>query len=526
VTASLTVADVMHKPAVVVPTTITLAEASVILDGANVGAAAVLDPQGRLRGMLSERDLLRSVGHGIDPGTAKVEEVMTKNPVTVSVTDTVEKGLEVFRERRFRHLPVMDGDRVAGILSIRHVVRVAHIEEVQPAGSAPPGLAPRGLEGVAVAETSVGDVRGEEGFFHYRGYNAVELARRCSFEQVWHLLSEGELPDDAQLKAFTRSAVEARPIPDTVADLLPRIAALPGYTPLMALRSAVSLAGAAFEQQPTLDIPAEEVRKECLKMAAIVPVLLMRLHRHHLGLDPVEPDPDLGYVGAYIQMLTGERPHDRAIRALEQYLILTMDHGFNSSTFTARVITSTGSDVGSALTGAIGALAGPLHGGAPSRALAMLDAIGTPDKAEEYLRHEISSGERLMGFGHRVYKTDDPRSTLLREVAIELGGPQAEFAVQVERTALRVLNELKPGRRLYTNVEFYAGVVMNSVGIPPDMFTPTFASSRTVGWAAAIAEQAANNRLIRPSALYVGPQPPRPLPDGYGAATKSAELAR
>jgi citrate synthase len=527
VTASLTVADVMHKPAVVVPNSITLAQASVILDGANVGAAAVLDGRGKLIGMVSERDLLRSVGHGIDPATTMVEEVMTTNPVTVSVTDTVEEGLNVFRERRFRHLPVMDGDKVAGILSIRHVVRVAHIEEVQPAGSAPPsGLAPRGLEGVAVAETSVGDVRGEEGFFHYRGYNATELARRCSFEQVWHLLAEGELPDDKQLRAFTKLAVEARSIPESVAALLPQVAALPGYTPLMALRSAVSLTGAALQQQPTLDIPAEEVRKECLKMAAMVPVLLMRLHRHHLGLEPVEPDPDLGYAGAYIQMLTGERPHEREIRALEQYLILTMDHGFNSSTFTARVITSTGSDIGSALTGAIGALAGPLHGGAPSRALAMLDAIGTPDKAEEYLRHEISSGERLMGFGHRVYKTDDPRSTLLREVATELGGPQAEFAVQVERTALRVLNELKPGRRLYTNVEFYAGVVMNSVGIPPDMFTPTFASSRTVGWTAAIAEQAANNRLIRPSALYVGPQPPRPLPEGYGAAHKSAELAR
>ena len=294
------------------------------------------------------------------------------------------------------------------------MVRVAHIEEVQPAGSALPGLAPRGLEGVAVAETSVGDVRGEEGFFHYRGYNATELARRCSFEQVWHLLAEGELPDEAQLKAFTKLAVAARSVPDEVADLLPRIAALPGYTPLMALRSAVSLTGAALEQKPTLDIPPEEVRKECLKMAAIVPVLLMRLHRHHLGLEPVEPDPDLGYAGSYIQMLTGERPHAREIRALEQYLILTMDHGFNSSTFTARVITSTGSDIGSALTGAIGALAGPLHGGAPSRALAMLDAIGTPDKAEEYLRREISSGERLMGFGHRVYKTDDPRSTLLQ----------------------------------------------------------------------------------------------------------------
>src|SRR6202011_2678145 len=268
---------------------IPLAAATKVLDEANVGAAAVLDAQGRLVGMLSERDLLRSVGHGRDPATTPVAEVMTRDPFTLAITDTVATALEIFRERRFRHLPVMDGDRVAGILSIRHVVRVAHIEDVQPAGWAPQDLAPRGLEGVAVAETSVGVVRGEEGFFHYRGYNATELARRCSFEQVWHLLSEGELPDDAQLKAFTKLAVEARSVPDTVADLLPQIAALPGYTPLMALRSAVSLAGAALEQKPTLDIPAEEVRKECLKMAAIVPVLLMRLHRHHLGLEPVEP---------------------------------------------------------------------------------------------------------------------------------------------------------------------------------------------------------------------------------------------
>ena len=194
--------------------------------------------------MVSERDLLRSVGHGIDPGTAKVEEVMTKNPVTVSVTDTVEKGLEVFRERRFRHLPVMDGERVAGILSIRHVVRVAHIEEVQPAGSAPPGLAPRGLEGVAVAETAVGDVRGEEGFFHYRGYNATELARRCSFEQVWHLLRRGRAarrrPAEGFHEARRRGALDSGQGRRPASARSPR---LPGYTPLMALRSAVSLAG-------------------------------------------------------------------------------------------------------------------------------------------------------------------------------------------------------------------------------------------------------------------------------------------
>jgi citrate synthase len=508
----------MHKPAVVVTPDLTLSAASKVLDDNKVGAAAVLDRKGALVGMLSERDVLRSIGHGIDPANATVAEVMTPEPVTVTSNDSVAAAVEIFRDRRFRHLPVLDDGRVAGILSIRHVVRVAHIEEVRPAGSAPPELAPRGLEGVAVAETAVGDVRGEEGFFHYRGYNAIELARRCSFEQVWHLLIDGELPDAGQLAAFKRATVEARQLPDAIAPLLEEIAHLPGYTPLGALRSAVSLAAASLEVEPTLDIPASRVREEAIRMAALVPVMLMRLHRARQGLPAIDPDPELDYASSYLQMLTGERPEPRAARALEQYLILTMDHGFNSSTFTARVVTSTGSDIGSALTGAIGALAGPLHGGAPSRALAMLDAIGTPDRAEEYLRREIGSGQRLMGFGHRVYKTDDPRSTLLREVATELGGPQVEFAKHVEATALRVLEELKPGRRLYTNVEFYAGVVMNSVGVPRDMFTPTFACSRTVGWTAAIAEQAANNRLIRPSALYIGPPAPRPLPEGYTRA--------
>ena len=518
---ALSVADLMHRPAVVVREDITLAAASQVLDSHKVGAAAVLDGSGGLVGMVSERDLLRSVGHGIDPGSTRVDQVMTREPTALHTTDTVATALQIFRDQRFRHLPVLDGDHVAGILSIRHVVRVAHIEEVQPAGSAPIGLAPRGLEGVAVAETAVGDVRGEEGFFHYRGHNAVELARRCSFEQVWHLLVEGSLPDEAQLAEFTGRTVAARALPDGLAELLDEVAELPNYAPLTALRSAVSMTASALGYQATLDLSPEQVRTDCLRLAALTPVLLMRLHRRHQGLPPVDPAPDLGYAASFLHMLTGDRPEPRAARALEQYLILTMDHGFNSSTFTARVITSTGSDIGSALTGAIGALAGPLHGGAPSRALAMLDAIGTPDHAAEYLRAEIGAGQRLMGFGHRVYKTDDPRSTLLRDVATELGGDQVDFARHVERTALDVLNELKPGRRLYTNVEFYAGVVMNSVGIPRDMFTPTFACSRTVGWTAAIAEQAANNRLIRPSALYVGPPPPQPLPEGYGAASSA-----
>jgi citrate synthase len=378
-----------------------------------------------------------------------------------------------------------------------------------------PVLAPAGLEGVAVAETAIGDVRGEEGFFHYRGYNATVLARECSFEQVWHLLIEGELPDPDQTKKFREDTARLRALPDQVLKLLPEIAQIDPFVPLDALRTAVSLVASAIGLQPTLDISAEEVRQQAVRMAALVPVLLTGLYRAHQGLEPVPADPDLDYAASYLQMLTGERPDEEHARAVEKYLILTMDHGFNASTFTARVITSTGADLGSALVGAIGALSGPLHGGAPSRALHTLDEIGTEDRAYDYLREKVMAGERLMGFGHRVYKTDDPRSTLLREVALELGGEQAKFAEHVEQTALQVLKELKPGRRLYTNVEFYAGVVMNTAGIPRDMFTPTFASSRTVGWTAAICEQAAHNRLIRPSAIYVGPEAPRPLPDGY-----------
>jgi citrate synthase len=191
----------------------------------------------------------------------------------------------------------------------------------------------------------------------------------------------------------------------------------------------------------------------------------------------------------------------------------TIDHGFNASTFTARVIASTGADLGSAILGALGALSGPLHGGAPSRALDMLEEIGTPERTDAWLREAIASGKRIMGFGHRVYKTDDPRSLMLHEVAKRLGGPRIAFAEHVEERAVAILGELKPGRRLYTNVEFYAGIVMEECGLPPGLFTPTFAASRVIGWTAHILEQAGDNRLIRPSAHYDGPPPPEPVPD-------------
>ena len=240
--------------------------------------------------------------------------------------------------------------------------------------------------------------------------------------------------------------------------------------------------------------------------------MLTAVHRLQQGKDPVPPRDDLGYAANYLWMLSGEEAPAAHVRAVEEYLVLTIDHGFNASTFTARVIASTGADLAAAIVGAVGALSGPLHGGAPSRALAMLDSIGTPDRAEAWIREAVLRGDRIMGFGHRVYKTDDPRSVFLRDVARSLGGDLVDFAEQVERTTVDVLAELKPGRQLYTNVEFFAGVVMHTCGIPREMFTPTFASSRTIGWATHVMEQAADNRLIRPAARYVGPPPPQPVP--------------
>ncbi len=367
-----------------------------------------------------------------------------------------------------------------------------------------------GLEGAVVAETAIGDVRGREGFFHYRQYSAVDLAQERSLEDVWHLLFEGGLPDAAASAAFASEVRGRRAAPPGLAALLPALAAQ--GTPLDALRSAVSILGAELGWLPTHDMKPEELYDEALDLCAIVPTVLAAVYRLGEGKKPVEARADLHAAANYLYMLTGAVPPAEHARAIEQYMILTIDHGFNTSTFTARVIASTGADLGAAVVGAIGALSGPLHGGAPSRALDMLDAIGTSDRAEAFIRQAVEDGERIMGFGHRVYKTDDPRSILLRSVAERLGGPLVELSEAVERTSVEVLAELKPGRRLYTNVEFFAGVVMQACGIPREMFTPTFAAARTIGWCTHVMEQASHNRLIRPSARYVGPPPPQPVP--------------
>lgn len=373
---------------------------------------------------------------------------------------------------------------------------------------------PPGLRGVPVTETTIGDVRGLEGFYHYRQYSAIDLAGERSLEDVWQLLLDGSLPADAaSRRAFAAEVQAARGVPEAVVDLLPAIAATSRDSgPLSGLRTALSAVGAARGMRPTWDLHPGECRQDLLALAAATPVLAAALHRLGAGLEPILPDPDLDHAANYLWMVTGRRPDPAQTRALEQYLILTVDHGFNSSTFTARVIASTGADAAAAIVGAVGALSGPLHGGAPSRALDTLDAIGTPERAEPYIREAVARGERIMGFGHAVYRTDDPRSVMLRGVAEGLGGDLVQLATRVEQTVLAVLADLKPGHPLYANVEFYAGVVMDGCGLPRQMFTPTFAVSRVIGWCAHIAEQAAERQLIRPAARYVGPPPPVPVP--------------
>ncbi|KQX63097.1 citrate synthase/methylcitrate synthase [Streptomyces sp. Root1310] len=380
--------------------------------------------------------------------------------------------------------------------------------------SAAPSMdVPRGLAGVVVADTEVGDVRGREGFYHYRQYSAVDLARTRRFEDVWHLLVHGELPDGRRSAAFAAETAALRGLPEEVAAALPALAAAGAdANPLAGMRTALSLLGAAKGFRPVYDVDADRRREDTVAAAAAVPTLLTALYRLGRGLAPVEPREDLPYAANYLYMVTGVEPDPERARAIEQYLISTIDHGFNASTFTARVIASTGADVAACLVGAVGALSGPLHGGAPSRALDTLDAIGTPDRIDPWIRERVLAGERIMGFGHAVYRTEDPRSRMLREIARRFGGPRVEFAVEVERHVEGILAELKPGRELHTNVEFYAGVVMELCGLPREMFTPTFAAARVVGWSANILEQAEDSKIIRPVARYVGPGAPAEVP--------------
>ena len=505
---ALTVEDLMSRPVVTSGPAETVADAAARMWQNGVGSVVVVD-RDRPIGILTERDLVRCTGVGADPASVGVSDWMTPDPSTVDPDVAASDAFAQLAERGYRHIPVVRHGRLAGIVSIRDLMRVARIAPVEAKATE----LPKGLEGVEVAETELGDVRGREGFYHYRQYDAIELVRKRTLEDIWFLLYEGHLPDKAERDGFAEEVRALSVVPKELDDSLGRIARSNDSTSsLAALQAAYALFVASEKLRPVVDVPTDEVRSQALRTCAVFPTLIAALHRRGHGEEPVEPHPRLSLAANYLYMLTGIEPRPDHARALEMYLSATIDHGFNASTFTARVITSTGADLGSAVLGALGALSGPLHGGAPSRALDMLHAIGSKDNADGWLRNEVESGRRLMGFGHRVYKTDDPRSVMLREVAEELDGDTVELAKHVEGHAVEILEELKPGRALYPNVEFYAGIVLDMIGMPRALFTPTFAVSRVIGWTAHIMEQAAANRLIRPGAHYTGPVPPEAVP--------------
>jgi len=361
---------------------------------------------------------------------------------------------------------------------------------------------PEGLEGVVAASTALSHVFGEEGRLVYRGYDIHELAGKASFEEVSSLLWRGHLPNRAELTEFQAKLEENRSLPPVVIEVL---RALPeGTEPLDALRSGLSVLGPAMgdlfavEEEPNLD--------GAIALSARFPSILAAFHRLRQGLDPIEPKPGHSTAQSYLYQLFGTEPDEHHYGPLETYLVLLADHGMNASTFTARVIASTQSDLCSALVGAICALKGPLHGGAPSLVLDMLNEIGSVENVENWLTSALDRGDRIMGFGHRVYKAEDPRAEILRGLAETASDPEF-FALskKTEERALALLNERKPGRRLYTNVEFYSAAVLAAVGLPGDMFTPTFAVARSVGYSAHVLEQVSNNRLIRPQSQFVGP---------------------
>jgi len=343
-----------------------------------------------------------------------------------------------------------------------------------------------GLEGVVAAETRLSMVDGQRGELIIAGHRLEELAS-WHFEEVVQLL--------------WGVASGGRTIPLSRSAVLAGASSLAPTAPLMdALRAGVA------------SLTAADDAEAAPLLLASCPVIVAAAWRRQQGLEPLVSRPDLGFAANYLYLLHGVEPDSERVRGLETYLNTVVDHGLNASTFTARVIASTGSDLISAVTGAIGALKGPLHGGAPGPALDMVFAIGEASRAEESLRRKIESGERLMGFGHRIYKVRDPRADVLAAAAHRLytrGGDLAlyELARAVERTALRLLEEYKPGRGLQTNVEFYTALLLHGVGLPTELFTPTFAISRVAGWIAHCLEQRAEGRLIRPQSVYVGAMP-------------------
>ena len=349
---------------------------------------------------------------------------------------------------------------------------------------------------MVAARTRLSGIDGEKGRLWLAGFPVEELAPRACFEETVYLLWTGELPDGEQLSAL-RGRMSSWTLPGGTRSLI-EAAAEAGQGPIDVLRLA-------------LDSLCLEGAESDVTLVGATPVIVAAVSRSIDRKPVIQPAPGLRLAANFLYMLSGRRPPEARARALDTYFNTMVDHGMNASTFTARVITSTRSDLKSAVVGALGALKGPLHGGAPEPALAMLREIGVPGRAEPFIRNVLERGERLMGFGHREYKARDPRAAVLAQAAEELCRAQGEtglldLARIVEAEAVRLLEEYKPGRRLYANAEFYTAVLLHELGVPPGLFSSTFAVSRMAGWIAHCREQEAVGRIFRPQSEYVGCQ--------------------
>jgi citrate synthase len=361
------------------------------------------------------------------------------------------------------------------------------------------GIADAGLERTIAAETRLSDVQGQEGILTLAGYSAEEIAPNATFEEMVYLFLRGRLPDRTELQDLSSALAGARELPSHTITLL-QGAAERGVEPMDALRMGIA----------SLDSGDASFENQAATLISSTASIVAAYHRLAGGNEIVWPDREPGHVRSFLRMVNDSDPGKEQVRALETYLNTVMDHGLNASTFACRVIIATNTDLVSAVTGAVGALKGPLHGGAPGPALDMVFEIGSLDRAESYLRTKLERGERLMGFGHRVYRVRDPRADILSVATRRLyesgQGDEAlyQLVVGVEEIALRLLEEYKPDRSIKTNVEYYTALLLYSLGFPTELFTPTFAVGRVAGWIAHCSEQRSNGRLIRPGSIYVG----------------------
>lgn len=364
-----------------------------------------------------------------------------------------------------------------------------------------------GLEGVVATETRLSMVDGQNGVLIIGGYPVEDIAAKVSIEELAMLLWTGHLPMAEEAPSIQHDLATYRALRPETLEIIKTARNAP---PIDALRMAC--ATLSLDVSNPNDISPAGDLALAKRLLARFPTVIAAHSRLRSGLEPIAPRTDLSLAANFLYMTFGTEPDPMAAKALETYWVTVSDHGMNASTFAARVIASTRSDMVSAVTGAVGALKGPLHGGAPGPVLDMLVDIKTAANAEAWLRKEIKEGRRIMGFGHRVYKVRDPRAEVLAKTASEMAGAHLQntklydLARAVEKTAVRVLEELKPGRNLKTNVEFYTALVLQSIGLQPDQFVSMFACGRAAGWCAHVMEQHAQDRLIRPQSLYVGPK--------------------